>query len=79
LAFQTIYSYLNDPHSLEERKYSLGEIIEACKQMEAGHAAEIRHGMFVHPTRLGEDIITALTGLKPNMEPVAPFSPPPPG
>ena len=70
LAFQSLYSLLDG-------KYSLTEIREACQQMEAGGAMEIRHQIFAHPTELGERIITKLTGKQPPTTSVPPFSPPP--
>lgn len=67
-AFQTLYSVLSD-------KYTLGQIQEACRELEKGHAVEIRNGIFAHPTPLGEELIEAVTGTRPI--PLPPFSPPP--
>lgn len=69
LPFQTLYSALSDKHSL-------AEIREACKQMARGGVIEIRDGIYAHPTEVGEELITALSG---NGSPVTvpPFTPPP--
>jgi len=72
LALQTIYARL-------ESKYSFGQIVDACKQMEAGNAVQIRNNFFVSPTSLGEDLITALTGHRPAGSTVPPFPPLPKG
>jgi hypothetical protein len=43
--------------------------------MGEGGAVEIKHGMFVHPTELGEEIIEGLTGRKTPQVSVPPFPP----
>jgi hypothetical protein len=68
-AFQTLYSVLSD-------KYSLGQIQAACQELEKGGAVEIKNKIFAHPTSLGEDLIEAVTGSKP--QPLPPFLPPTP-
>lgn len=55
LAVQTMHAHLGG-------KYDLGTIAEACQEMERNGVVEIRHGIFVHPTALGERIIAHLTG-----------------
>jgi hypothetical protein len=70
LAFQTMVVALND-------KYTLGEIQLACSQLANRGIAEIQHGMFVHPTPLGEEIISCLTGHPIPDSRVPPLSPPP--
>jgi len=57
LAYQTLYEALRS-------RYSMGDIVQACQQMEAGGAVEIKHQIFVHPTDQGEQIIEGLTGKK---------------
>ena len=44
------------------RGYSLGEVQEACKQLESSGFIEIKNGIFAHPTELGEQLIAAVTG-----------------
>ncbi len=67
LAFQSLYSVLDEA-------YTLGEIRRACLEMEKGGAIEIRNGIFAHPTPLGEQLIHAITGASPMTIP--PFVPP---
>ena len=67
LAFQSLQSVLDD-------KYTLGEIRSACQELAKGGAVEIQHGIFAHPTELGEQLIEALTGHQPVTLP--PFVPP---
>jgi hypothetical protein len=67
LAFQSLYSVLDE-------QYTLGEIRAACLELEKGGAVEIRNGIFAHPTELGEELITAVTGKAPITVP--PFVPP---
>jgi hypothetical protein len=55
LAYQTLYETLRD-------RYSMGEIVEACEQMEQAEVVEIKDRFFVHPTEVGEQIIEGLTG-----------------
>ena len=57
LAYQTLGENLGASHSL-------GEILEACQNMERAGAVEIKHRILVCPTELGEQIITLLTGKK---------------
>ena len=62
-------------HSALDEKYTLGQIMKACKNMAEGGVMEIKHRMFACPTSLGEELITALTGIAaPTLE-VAPFPP----
>jgi len=72
LAYQTLYE------SLRER-CSLGDIIQACQQMQQGGAVEIKQRIFVHPTEMGEQIIEGLTGKKPRESTVPAFPTPPKG
>ena len=69
LAYQTLYEHLQDRHTL-------GEIIEACRQMQEGAAVEIKNKLFVHPTSLGEEIIAELTGKRAREPHVPPFPKP---
>lgn len=74
LAYQSLWA------DLQQRGLgiSLGELMEACQQL-AGHGlAEIKRGMFVHPTDKGEQLIRAIT--RKEAEPTkVPVLPPPPG
>ena len=54
LAFQTLYSGLDD-------RYSLAEIRMACERMADAGVLEIRNGIFAHPTPVGVEIINRLT------------------
>jgi hypothetical protein len=69
LAYQTIYEHLQDSRTL-------GEIIEACRQMQEGGAVEVKNQLFVHPTPLGEEIIAELTGQRAREPHVPPFPKP---
>jgi len=70
LAFQTLYLALKG-------KYEMGEIRTACDQMAMGNAMVIRNRTFACPTRLGEEIITKLTGHQASKRAAVPaFSPP---
>ncbi len=71
LAYQTLFGAL-------ESKYSMGEIVAACENMEQGGAVTIKNRFFVHPTKIGEEMIAGLTGAEaPPTPKVPPFSPPP--
>ena len=66
LPFQSLYSALDD-------KYTLGRIIKACGNMAAGGVMESERKLFACPTPLGEELITAITGIAaPTLE-VEPF------
>lgn len=69
LAFQSLYAAL-------EGKYPAGDVNAACDQLVAGGAVQIKHAIFVHPTALGEELITALTGHQAKSVEVPPFTPP---
>ena|ERR1700722_9293561 len=58
LAFQTLAA------DLESRRkgIGLGEIIKASQELEKNALAETKNGIFVHPTALGERLITIITG-----------------
>jgi hypothetical protein len=71
LAIQTVHVALDG-------KYSLGILAQAINEMEKHGAVTISHGIFVHPTTLGESIIAQLTGHSATAQTVPPFSPPPP-
>ena len=69
LPFQSLYSALDD-------KYRLGRIVKACENMAANGVMEIERKLFAYPTPLGEELITAITGIAaPTLE-VEPFPPP---
>jgi hypothetical protein len=67
LAFQSLYSAL-------EGKYTIGEIILACEEMQRGGAIEIRNDIFAHPTPAGEDLIAKIT--RGDLPPAVPPFPP---
>ncbi len=69
LPFQSLYSALDD-------KYTLGRIIKACENMAAGDVMEIERKLFAYPTSLGEELITAITGIAAPTLAVEPFPPP---
>jgi hypothetical protein len=69
LSYQSLYSALNG-------KYSLGQIQLACEEMAKGRAMEIKNEIFVHPTALGEDLISAVSGHTAPQVAVPPFNPP---
>jgi hypothetical protein len=70
LAFQTINVAIG-------KEYGLGQIQIACAQLANHGIVEIRNGIFVHPTELGEHIISLLTGHELPVNEVPPLSPPP--
>ena len=68
LSYQSLSSALDD-------KYRLSQIKGACESMAAGGVMEIKHDIFACPTPLGEELITAITGIAaPTLE-VEPFPP----
>jgi hypothetical protein len=69
LSLQSLYSALDG-------KYTLGQIRLASEEMAKGGAVEIKNEIFVHPTALGEAIITAVTGEVVPQPAVPPFTPP---
>ena len=62
-------------HSALDEKYTLGQIMKACENMADSDVMEIKHRMFACPTSLGEELITALTGIAAPALEVAPFPP----
>ena len=69
LPFQSLDSAL-------DHKYRFDQIKTACESMAAGGVMEIKHDIFACPTPLGEELITAITGIAaPTLE-VEPFPPP---
>ncbi len=54
LAFQTL--------EVDLKSYNLGEIVQACEQLEQRELVEVKHKIFVHPTQLGERLIGIITG-----------------
>lgn len=68
LSYQSLSSALDD-------KYRLSQIKTACESMAEGGVMEIKHDIFACPTPLGEELITAITGIAaPTLE-VEPFPP----
>lgn len=55
----------------------VGEIIQACAELEKHELAQTKNGIFVHPTPLGERLISVITG-KEAPEIKVPKLPPPP-
>ena len=58
LAFQTLAA------DFENRglTFSLGEIIQAGQELERNGLVQIKNGIFIHPTPLGERLIAFITG-----------------
>ncbi len=54
LAFQTL--------EVDLKSYNLGEIVQACEQLQQHELVEVKHKIFVHPTQLGEHLIGIITG-----------------
>ncbi len=85
LAFQTLFGRLRDAAYGEDlrsyveadrkRSWSIGEIIQACQNMEKGGAVQIKQRIFVCPTPLGEEIIALLTGKQAGGHHVPAFPP----
>lgn len=73
LSVQTLHAELHEG-------YSLGAVHAACKELATKKFAEIKHGIFVHPTETGEELISKLTGGKipPDIVPPLPPLPTPP-
>lgn len=73
LAYQSIWA------DFQQRQIgiSLGELMAACEQLAAHGLAEIKRGMFVHPTEKGEQLIRAVTGREAQPLHVPALSPPP--
>lgn len=69
LSHQSLYSAL-------EGKYRLGDIKIACENMAKVHLMTIRHSIFACPTRLGEELISAITGNEIPVSNVPPINPP---
>ncbi len=60
LAFQTLAVDLAD----RLKDVGLSEVIGACNELAKNELFEVKNGMFVHPTPLGEQLITIVTGKK---------------
>src|SRR5437773_2754563 len=58
LAFQTLAMHFANT----QQGYGLGEVQEACKQLADSGFIEVKNGIFVHPTDLGEQLIAVVTG-----------------
>jgi hypothetical protein len=71
LSVQTLHADLHD-------KYSIAEIHAAAKELEKKGFVEIKHGIFVHPGDIAEELISKLTGGKIPSEIVPPLPPLPP-
>jgi hypothetical protein len=56
LAYQTLAARLDDKHSRGEtaQAYSVGEIMQACENMQEGGAFDIKSRIFVHTSPLSE-------------------------
>jgi hypothetical protein len=73
LGFQTLAA------DFESRKlgFTLGQVIQACQQLQEHRLVKIKHGIFVYPTERGERLIAAITGEEPAQETVPPLPAPP--
>lgn len=58
LAFQTLAADLEN----RQTGIHLGEIIQACQELEQQRLVEVKHRIFVYPTPLGERLIGIITG-----------------
>lgn len=61
LAFQTLAMHFVNTR----RRWLLGDVQEACRQLTEHGFLEIKNGIFAHPTNLGEQLIAAVTGGPP--------------
>lgn len=66
VAFQSLYSVLND------KGYTLGQIREACVQMQKNGVVEIRNDIFAHPTPAGDELIEFVNRDRPSVVPEFP-------
>jgi hypothetical protein len=71
LAFQSLFIHLTE----RGKPYTLGDIRTACVRLFEQGFAEIKNEIFVHPTELGEELITALTGKSASATPDIPDLP----
>lgn len=73
LGFQTLAT------DFESRRlgFTLGQVMQACRQLEEHGLVKIKHRLFVYPTGQGERLISALTGSEAAEETVPPLPPPP--
>jgi hypothetical protein len=62
LAFQSLLADF-ESRGLE---FDLGQIIQACEQLQQHGLMEIKHRIFVHPTETGERLVTALSDQEPS-------------
>jgi hypothetical protein len=70
LSYPSLYSALNG-------KYKLAEIRLACERMAEGGVLEIKNEILAHPTRLGEELIAAVTNGQVALPGVPAFVSPP--
>ena len=61
LAVQTLTMHFYN----KRLSHRLEEVDEACRELTDNGFFEIRNGIFVHPTELGERLIAAVTGRRP--------------
>ncbi len=73
LAFQTLAADFEE----QKKGISLGEIIEACQELEQHHLVKIVNGIFVQPLLLGERLIVIITGQQAPVVKVPPLPAPP--
>lgn len=73
LAFQTLATDF-ESRGLE---FNLGEIMQACKQLENHNIVQVKNRIFVHPTDYGERLIAAITETQPVAATVPPLPSPP--
>lgn len=58
VAFQTLAMHFANTR----RRHAFDDVQEACARLAEAGFLEIRHGIFAHPTELGEELIAAVTG-----------------
>jgi hypothetical protein len=58
LAIQTISMRFSN----EGKSFGISEIQRAVEKLREGGFVEVKNGFFVHPTDIGEGLITAITG-----------------
>jgi len=73
LGFQTLAADFED----RELGFTLGQVIQACEQLEKHRLVKIKYGVFVYPTEDGEQLIQEITGKEPAETGVPPLPAPP--
>jgi hypothetical protein len=73
LAFQTFAADFEN----QGLNFNLSEIIQACQELERNGLVEIKNRIFVHPTSLGERLVTLISGRQAAAVKVEPLPAPP--